>query len=425
MALVLRARWFTRLVGVAVCCAAAPTHAQNGDYLLTNQGWNGLSQFVDAARAAGIEVRAPDRLDLSLLKPQDGMLVVYPDGGLPRADLAAFMSDGGRLAIADDFGAGDTLLAGFGIGRHDPNGVARERRLRGNVNVLIAKPEVRHPLSAGVAALVTNHPQVLHHESLEAIFSLDAQHSAIVLSGGVGKGRLVALGDPSTLINNMLEFRGNRTFARNLADYLTQHAPGERGRLWLLTRATQVVEHYGHAAGADPLGLLRSGLQRIAQVHLSPAALRLTTIALVLMLLFGAATALPRRSSYARAVALPVLETSGGFAGRVRFFERTPHDLSAPSLVYKAEFERRLLQALMLTGEATLSGLEQALRDAGIPREQVSETRALLVELERISLTRDRPDARTPVPARKFHAMVAAGDRILAALEGRGARKSR
>jgi hypothetical protein len=293
-----------------------------------------------------------------------------------------------------------------------PRAIPRERWLRGNVNVLIAKPEARHPLTQGVPALVTNHPQVLHHAALDAVFSLDERHSAVVLSGGVGSGRLVALGDPSTLINNMLAFRGNRVFAANLVRYL---APN--GRLWIATPNAEFIGHYGRIASSDPLALLRVGLQRLSQVRLPPAAVRLTTLVLAVLLLFGAATALPRRSSYARAVSLPLLETIAGFAGRVRFFTRARGNLSAPVLTYKLEFERRLVAALGLPRAWSLYELENAVQARGLGASVAADTRALLLELGRIALEQDRPSAPPAIDALKFHALVASGDRILAALE--------
>jgi hypothetical protein len=242
----------------------------------------------------------------------------------------------------------------------------------------------------------------------------------VVLSGGVGSGRLVALGDPSMLINNMLEFHGNQTFAANLVRYLAPH-----GRLWIATPSTEWTGHYGHVGSGDPLALLRVGLQRLSQVRLPPAAVRLTTLVLAGLLLFAAATALPRRSSYARAVALPVLETIAGFAGRVRFFARGRHNLSAPVLTYKLEFERRLLDALALPQWPELHELEATIRARGFSASVAADARALLLELGHIAIEQDRPPSPPAIDPRKFHALVASGDRILAALGQARPRASR
>jgi hypothetical protein len=151
----------------------------------------------------------------------------------------------------------------------------------------------------------------------------------------------------------------------------------------------------------------------------------LTTFVLAALLLFGAATALPRRSSYARAVALPVLETIAGFAGRVRFFARARHNLGAPLLTYKLEFERRLLDALALAQAPSLHELDAAMQARGFSAKVAADTRALLLELGQIALEQDRPPAPPPIDPAKFHALVAGGDRILAALEQQRARAPR
>jgi hypothetical protein len=385
--------------------------ADDADYSVDSSAWNGLGDLLGLARGLGIEVRTGARIDLKSLRAQDGLLLVFPRQPPARADLSAFMYEGGRLAIADDFGAARSLLEGFGVQRHPPPQVAPERRLRGNPNVVIAKAGPAHPLNVGVGALVTNHPQTLGHVELEAIFSLGGQSDAVVLSGAVGKGRLVAIGDPSALINNMLEFRGNRAFARNLLRYLSQG-----GRLWIASPETELTGHYGTVANSDPLLGLRAGLRRLAQVRLPESAVQLTTLVIAALLLLGAVTALPRRSSYARAVSMPVVENSGGFAGRVRFFMRRDSNLLTPLLVYKDELERRLLTGLALKGESTLRELMDAMRNAGIERTLADETGALLNQLRELALAQDRAPA-PRIEAARFHAMVAQGDRILAAVD--------
>ncbi len=408
---------------VLLAASLVGTHharADTGDYALDNQGWNGLSELLSIARGAGLELRVPHRIDLAALRPGDGLLLVYPAEPPPARDLSAFMAEGGRLAVADDFGAGGRLLASFGVGRSKPGSVPPERRLRGNVHVLIAKPRARHPLNAQVLALVTNHPQVLHHDQLDAIFSLDQSRGAIVLSGAVGKGRLVAIGDSSVLINNMLEFRGNRTFAHNLVRYLAQD-----GRLWIAAPDTVLAGRYPSVAAADPLAGLRAGLDRLARARLPPAALRVTALVVSLLLLLAAASALPRRATYARATALPAAETLAGFAGRVRFFSGKGRNLLSPLLTYKLELERELLEGLALRDQPSLRDMTEAMRKAGLAEPLIEHTRALLLELEQLALAQERPPSPPHVGERKFHAMVASGDRILHALHEVRARERR
>jgi hypothetical protein len=391
--------------------AASSARAQDSDYAVSNRAWNGLSELIAIAREAKVDVQVGARIDLHGVKARDGMLVIYPQEALPRTDLTAFMYEGGRLAVADDFGTGGALLEGLGVHRHTPAPVAASQHLRGNLNVLIAKPGARHPLSENVQALVTNHPQALQHDELEAIFSLGGPRDAVVLSGAVGKGRLVAISDSSVLINNMLELRGNRSFARNLVRYL---APN--GRLWVATPTTELSGHYGNLAVTDPLLGLRAGLRRLAQARLPDAAVRITTLVVAALLVLGAATALPRRSSYLRAVSMPKVEASGGFAGRVRFFSKKEANLLVPLLAYKTELESQLLEALALKGEPTLRDLVDALKHAGVEPPLVERAQGLLVELRALALAQDGP-APPRIGKDRFHAMLADGDRILAAVE--------
>jgi hypothetical protein len=407
-----RTSWWCGLL--AACCVGliaartGPARADEdrGDYALDGSGWNGLAELLAVAAESGIEVRAPARIELSALTARDGLLLVYPVAPPPRSDLTAFMYEGGRLALADDFGQGRALLDGFRIERRAPMVAGDAQRLRGNRNVLIATPRVRHPLASDVLALVTNHPRALHHAALDAIFGFDEQPGALVLAGAVGRGRLVAIGDSSVLINNMLEFSGNRAFARNLVRYLAQG-----GRLWIAAAGSELVGTYGDASAADPLADLREGLARLSQVRLPAAAVQASAAAMALLLLFVAASALPRRSSLLRAVSLPTTETLSGFAGRVRFFAREGSDLRAPLLAFKLELERELTDLLRVPSPPSPLQIEAALSTAGHPEPLVRSVRALLLELSAHALP--APPAMTP---RKFHALVAEGDRILAAL---------
>jgi hypothetical protein len=395
--------------------------ASRADYAPDDRGWSGLHELIQVSRELGIDLRAPPRIELSSLRAGDGLLVVYPREPPPASQLSAFVSHGGRLAIADDFGAGEALLAGLGISRN-PATTRAARRLRGNLNLLIATASEPHPLNAGAATLVTNHATVLHHAVLQPVFGFDHGKSAVVLAGVIGAGRLVALGDPSVLINNMLEFPDNRRFAQNLVRYLSQG-----GRLWLATPETEITGSYGAHGNADSIGRVRVGLERLAQLALPESALRLTSLFIAALLLLAAVTAVPRRSSYVRAVSLPSSETFSGFLGRLRLFGRPHANLLAPALTYKQELERRLVSALALRGRPSLSEVASALRTAGLPKARVAEAKALLVELQQLAVAEERQSPAPHVTQRKLHAILRTGDRILASLDSdsRPAREQR
>ena len=89
-----------------------------------------------------------------------------------------------------------------------------------------------HPLAAGVGGLTANHPSVWNAtRGATSVFGFKNEDS-LVAAATAEDGRLVALADPSVLINRMLEFDGNLAFAINTLRWLSR--PGESQRLVIL-----------------------------------------------------------------------------------------------------------------------------------------------------------------------------------------------
>ena len=112
------------LVGLAVVLAGlpapAPAAAQGDrDYDPTSSSWNGLSRFLAIGTEEGVAIEPVQRLDLGTLGIGDGLLIVCPASELPVEGITEMLRAGGRVALADDFGTGDTLLRAFRIDRHD------------------------------------------------------------------------------------------------------------------------------------------------------------------------------------------------------------------------------------------------------------------------------------------------------------------
>jgi hypothetical protein len=398
-----------------VACVLAPGRARaDTDYDPSSDAWNGLSQLVAAGRDIGVRVETPTRLDVGTLAPDDGLLIVYPTGPLPVDAIGGFLKAGGRVALADDYGTGAALLTTYQIARRPPDpGVGL--RLRGNDALLVARPEGAHPLGEGVGALVTNHPEEVRHRDLEPIFAFDGGGGALVLAGAVGAGRLVTLGDPSVLINNMQQFRGNRRFATNLIRYL---AEGRSGRLVVVTGRTPVVGRFGEVGADRPLHDLRRALEQAARVTLPPPALRLAAATLCAVLIVFAASALPRRSPYDGEGMFARTPHVGGFEGRIAHFREGTRDLTMPALVYKAELEAEIVRRLGLSGLAVLRDVLGGLRARGATEAQVEQARELLVDLDALDRRYERSVPTHVTPAR-FGDMVRRGEQVLALLPDR------
>jgi len=232
--------------------------------------WEGYADFARLVRAEVGKGRfvVTNHLEWRALTGDDALVLVYPEHAVAMASAGAFVRAGGRLALIDDFGAGDALLESFDITR-----VSLPPRpalaLRDNPDLAIAEPgKDEHTLTQGVDRVVTNHASGVVQPLLQTVLRVratDGTEVPIALAGSSGEGRLLAIGDPSILMNSMLRYGGNRTFAKNLIDYLTTgHA---RGRIYLVVSSFVESGAFPGAGGAaaewrDALDQARASLQR-------------------------------------------------------------------------------------------------------------------------------------------------------------------
>jgi hypothetical protein len=221
---------------------------------LTSADWEGCAEFVHLARselgAERVVVAAP--LDLHELSPDDGLVIFSPAQALPVEDLSKFMRAGGRVVLLDDFGRGDSLLKHFGIERI-AGPASPVEKLRHNPQFAMAEPASTHPVVTDITRVVTNHPTGLVHPALSPVLKIRVETGngdvAIAVAGLVGQGRLLAVGDPSIVMNSMLRYAGNKSFARGIIHYaVDQDTWGKRGgKLFVLSGA---FDHKG-AFGAE------------------------------------------------------------------------------------------------------------------------------------------------------------------------------
>jgi hypothetical protein len=207
--------------------------SQPGDYDVNNlQGWNGLSTLAALAEGSGLQVLQRQTIDWEELDSNDLLLLIYPTNHLDSGNLVTFIRNGGRVLIADDFGAGDSVLGKLGARR--TFAVEATEYHDNHLFAPIAHPVGKHQLSRGVPKLTTNHPGAIRNleGGMTSVFEF-SQNETLVATGRIGAGRYVALADPSVLINRMLQFEGNLSFAINLLRYLAR--PGESDRMVILS----------------------------------------------------------------------------------------------------------------------------------------------------------------------------------------------
>lgn len=308
-------------VALAPVAAASP-------FDLSGRDWEGATDFIALAKAelGAARVVPTGVLDLRALKREDSILLLHPEKTLDVDSLTRFMRAGGRVLLLDDYGTGDALLTHFGLER-----VAAPRHpaesLRNNPAFAIAEPASAHPVAADVMKVVTNHATGLKHPDLSPVLKMRAVDESDVLlavAGAVGQGRLLAVGDPSIVMNDMLRYPGNKAFARGLVKYAGDDDTwGKRGsgKVYVVSGAFEQRGTFGDDGLGDDwherLRNLEDALATVRRDGFSPMTAYLFAVlaGLAIVLWVGSRAARTHRAVQPRFTrALPVL-AQGGVAG--------------------------------------------------------------------------------------------------------------
>lgn len=276
---------------VALVVAASTSTAAFGVY---NPAWDGASDVQAVADEAGASSEiARDVTAYARVQPNETVAVVLsPDAAYSpdeRERLAAFVRNGGTLVVAEDYGQhANALLRAVGAeARVDGRPLRDERHYYRSPAMAVARNVTDHSLVAGVDALTLNHGTAVvarnatvlartsGHAYLDENRNADVDDAETVRAypvatiERVGRGQVVVVGDPSLLINVMLDRPGNRAFAANL---FAGHA--------------HVLLDYSHAANLPPLAVVVLELRESTLLQLFTGALG------VLVVLLAARTSL-------------------------------------------------------------------------------------------------------------------------------------
>ncbi len=369
--------------------------------------WEGTSELLDIARSElGRErVEIVGTLDYGKLEPNDGVLVLHPEVDIDPDEMGAFLAAGGRLALLDDRGRAPSFLNRYHIQRVEAP-LRPAQVLRGNNNLPIALPvlqevagqeQSRHPTMRDVDRIVTNHPTALTHQKLTPVLEIPAigePNATLAVTGVIEKrGRIFAMGDPSTLINLMLRYPGNRAFAKHLVEYLVDRdeRPEHPGKLYIVTNGFRQRGHYGGAAGplrelGDLMTGVRDALRSAEESGLSSTvALVLAAGALAVALVWSLEFALRAYRRYVPRYASPTpLIGQGGVAGRAALLASPATDRA----LVLAELRSALAEALaerLGTDPRAAAGrlLEEVKARQVLDQRGIRELSELLSELDR------------------------------------------
>lgn len=374
-----------------------------------DRSWDGFEGLVELAGKAHLQLLAPAEVSLSQVSGRDALLIVNPLKALPVGALSTFLREGGRVALLDDFGSGGRFLSAYQVERGPAPGSGPA--LRNNKRLLIAYPRSEHPLAEGVPLLLTNDAASLRHPELKPVFVFGHSESALVLAGAVGAGRLVAVGDASLVINQLMELPAHQRFAQNLLEYLSR----DGGKIWLVGPDTKVTGSFGDddkpgAAWLD--GVLR----RAAHPDLPPAVLALIALSLAAIAAVIALNALPRKSPYLRAALFPDDTVYAGFAGRVALSRQAGSNLIWPLLDLKHEVEAELSYRLGLLGHFDPEQALLAARKRGLDKSDLGALSSLLGYLAEQASRAESDTERVVITAAELTDRVRQAELLLARL---------
>jgi hypothetical protein len=383
----------------------SPDDSLAGAFDVADESWEGCQEFFAIAKSELGEDRVKPlaTLDWSKLGPDDGLLILHPERPVDPLEASEFMKLGGRVAVLDDFGASDELLRRFKVERIPMPGPPLAS-LRNNPELALAEPFLEtsagqigtpHPIASQTKRLVLNHPMALLHPDLSPVLRVrlkgTSRDAIVAVAGQVEKGRLFAMTDPSAVINSMLRYPGNRSFAVGVIRYLASDGERSQGTLYVVANR---FEQEGSVGGERSLAQqieaqLRTMLEALANARrdgLPPWAMTL----LAGMVLAGVAAWVARTTwrSYRTptpryAQAAPWI-ARGGAAGRFAMLAAPSSPKSLVLLELKSALVESVAARFGLEPTASTKTVVTALRDKGVDRSITDRLESVFGRMARV-----------------------------------------
>jgi len=206
----------------------------NGDFRVDNPSWNGLSTLDSRMKATVI-----DSFSALPSDPNGTALLLVPFepfSASELSDLKSYALNGGTLIVLDNFGYGNQVLSGVGLSMTF-SGVPMLDPMFNYKNEWFPKITdfASIPLTANISSLVLNHATCLNNTSGATIVAFSSSFSFLDIKGSgtwvssdpigpfayaayvkIGQGYVVAMADPSIMINSMIGMGGNLQFIDNI-----------------------------------------------------------------------------------------------------------------------------------------------------------------------------------------------------------------
>ena len=207
----------------------------NEDFQAENPFWNGAKSLSSSLPASPLESLS----DLAMLPPGATLILIpYLEFAPPELEeLDSFVSQGGTVVLADDYGFGNQVLEYLGL----------KARFAGELLIdplyYYQKkwfPRVSHlipsPITNNIRSLVLNHATCLTDVDRSEVLALSSAVSFLDLDGlwwynegepigplpvisrhNLGNGKIILISDASIFINSMQGIEDNHTLLQNIA----------------------------------------------------------------------------------------------------------------------------------------------------------------------------------------------------------------
>jgi len=208
----------------------------NEDFRAENPFWNGISEAVSSYQISPLE-------SLSELppSPEGASLILIPYQSLQSAELEVlqkFVTQGGTLFLADDYGYGNQVLEYLGL-RARFSGQTLLDPLHNYKNGWFPRIDrfKSHPLTSNTESLVFNHATCLTNVGGGDALALSSPFSFLDLNGNqtgdkdepvgplpvisqhnLDRGQIILIADPSIFVNSMQTIGSNGGFIQGMAD---------------------------------------------------------------------------------------------------------------------------------------------------------------------------------------------------------------
>lgn len=206
----------------------------NGDFITSNPFWNGLSTFTTDSKVTPI--RSFDNLPSP---SKETVLIVTPYTQFTETELdnlSQYVSRGGALIVLDDYGYGNQILNRLGLDMRftgkpllDPLFDYKNKWLPRITDF------TQTPIANNMTSIVLNHASTISNVSDNAVIAWSSRFSFLDVNGDstwetgepmgplpvaayakVGEGYVIAVSDPSFLINGMINMDDNLDFIKKL-----------------------------------------------------------------------------------------------------------------------------------------------------------------------------------------------------------------